>query len=283
MKQQCCLFSMKLADYTHTHITMSSDEKRSTIYWNKAGQALLSPELQHVGIENIQQLPPVADAEPNATRIRQLFEQLIQVPKTTFPDTTIAIHPSAAFAVTLAARNILRRKEQEALHTSYRVVCLQDQFASAVYPWQDICKETSSEESNSRIRVRMDVVQRNDKEYDAWTRAILEKLGDSESDPILAVCLPPLHWSDGTLIDLKLIGSVCKQKKVPFIVDATQGEVQQWPCLSSLWSSCLTTQVSFFSPTHSRRSISHQCQKDSANHARLQRSQVAARASRNVS
>jgi selenocysteine lyase/cysteine desulfurase len=35
----------------------------------------------------------------------------------------------------------------------------------------------------------MDVVQCNDKEYNAWTRGILEKLGDTESDPILAVCI----------------------------------------------------------------------------------------------
>ena len=38
----------------------------------------------------------------------------------------------------------------------------------------------------------------------------------------MAACLPPLHWSDGTLLDLEIIGNVCQQQNIPLIIDATQ-------------------------------------------------------------
>ena len=200
----------------------NSSNTDKMIYLNNAGQAPLSKEVQKVGVDAIGKHPADDCVKDCQDDIRQLFEKLIQVPSSQNAN-TVAIHPSAAFAVTLAARNILRLKNDDGLHSVYRVVVVEDQHASAVYPWKDIVEETGSENSNSRIQVKIHTVQRNDKEYDGWTRAILETLSD-ETTPILAVCLPPLHWSDGTLIDLKLIGTVCKQKKVPLIVDATQGE-----------------------------------------------------------
>jgi selenocysteine lyase/cysteine desulfurase len=171
--------------------------------------------------------------EESSTTVRKMLGHLPNA------ESTIAIMPSTAFAVTLAARNIQRLlaekqkqqlEEEEDVGSSaangtrrFRILVLQDQFDSAIYPWQQICKESNG-------LIRLEVVE-HPTEYDGWTRSILEKLssssssddnGNTSNDPFLAACLPPLHWSDGSIIDLKVIGSVCRKQKIPLIVDATQ-------------------------------------------------------------
>eukprot|EP00529_Nitzschia_sp_RCC80_P023573 CAMPEP_0113492522 /NCGR_PEP_ID=MMETSP0014_2-20120614/28123_1 /TAXON_ID=2857 /ORGANISM="Nitzschia sp." /LENGTH=458 /DNA_ID=CAMNT_0000386363 /DNA_START=92 /DNA_END=1468 /DNA_ORIENTATION=- /assembly_acc=CAM_ASM_000159 len=223
------------------------------VYFNNAGQAPLAPDVQNVGCEMVRTHPGMAHlkAQSAASRVRTLFSRLVEVLPTEkvgqtasesttvrkmlgdhsleTEDSTIAIMPSTGFAVTLAARNIQRLlllKEKDAENDTsskkYRILVLQDQFDSAIYPWQQICKESDG-------KVRLDIVDKPT-EYDGWTRSILEKLSTSAAegdggdggDPFLAVCLPPVHWSDGSLIDLKIIGQVCRKQKIPFIVDATQ-------------------------------------------------------------
>jgi selenocysteine lyase/cysteine desulfurase len=51
-----------------------------------------------------------------------------------------------------------------------------------------------------------------------WIDAILSR----SDDTIVAACLPPLHWSDGSLLDLVLIGDACRHSNIPLIVDSTQ-------------------------------------------------------------
>jgi selenocysteine lyase/cysteine desulfurase len=58
-----------------------------------------------------------------------------------------------------------------------------------------------------------------------WTETIVKAL----TEDVLVACLPPLHWSDGALIDLKQIGEICRQKNILLIVDATQA-VGIMPC-----------------------------------------------------
>ena len=229
------------------------DTADGLVYFNNAGQAPLAPDVQNVGCEMVRTHPGIAHAraQSSANQVRQLFSRLIEVlpaekvgqtasESTTVrkmlgehletEDSTIAVMPSTGFAVTLAARNIQRllkeKEEEEAKEIDdnlkkYRILVLQDQFDSAIYPWQQICKESNG-------KVRLEIIDKPT-EYDGWTRSILEKLstssaggGGGDGDPFLAVCLPPLHWSDGSLIDLKTIGQVCRKQKIPFIVDATQ-------------------------------------------------------------
>jgi selenocysteine lyase/cysteine desulfurase len=124
--------------------------------------------------------------------------------------TEIAIMPSTAFAITLAARNVQRMILAKG--SRGKILLLQDQFESAVYPWQQICEESGGS-------VSLEIVPHPDpKEEDGWTKAILDRIDES----ILATCLPPLHWSNGALIDLEGIGAECRRHGVALIVDATQ-------------------------------------------------------------
>lgn len=214
-------------------------------YFNHASQAPLSPDAQKLGIELLQASPwehTDNDLNPtyNQARVRTLFALLIDdvdidkndnedAKDLTDADTgsRIAMFPSTAFAITLAARNVIEhRKKREDCAGAGRILVLQDQFDSAIYPWQQMCNE-------SKGQITLDIVGYPDDDLDessfspsmsGWTRAILEKL-DSNHDgrEIVAACLPPLHWSDGTLIDLEAIGAVCRDRNIPLIVDATQG------------------------------------------------------------
>ena len=111
--------------------------------------------------------------------------------------------PSTAFAITLAANNIIRNSTRQ----QEKVLLLQDQMCSAVYPW----------EQNGAFA--LDILQYPTTQG-GWTEAVLDRL--ENDDDITVACLPPLHWADGALLDLESIGTACRARNVKLIVDATQ-------------------------------------------------------------
>lgn len=174
--------------------------KRRTIYLNNAASARLSPEVQQAGIDHIHDL--FLPDEKEGPMIRKHFAQLIGA-----NPSRIAIMPSTAFAITLAATNLIRAESRGA------ILLMEDQFNSAVFPWQSMCHKSNG-------KVRLHIVQRPEATSETWTDRILKALADVPD--ILVVCLPPLHWSDGSLVDLNRISDTCSSQKIPFIVDATQ-------------------------------------------------------------
>ena len=173
----------------------------------------------------------------------------------------IALMPSTAFAMTLAAHNILRhphvtphddasiqssnkswkrsmirkRQSSSSVPQSYKILVLQDQYPSAIYPWQELIhqhnnnnnnpKNTSSH-SNNNIHWSLHVVPypqdtRHDNSVVSWTDLILEHLHHLEHT-IRVVALPPVHWATGQRIDLAIIGDYCAHHQQHLIVDATQ-------------------------------------------------------------
>jgi selenocysteine lyase/cysteine desulfurase len=224
--------------------TLADNEPTKTIdpsvhYFNNAAQAPLSQAVQKLGVELIRADPwsPIDDNHSgpySQAQIRNLFATLIDCEddeNEDNPGSRIAMVPSTAFAVTLAARNILacRRKQQNNFAIGGgggRILLLQDQFDSAVYPWQQVCDESNG-------AVALEIVGHPDDEDtndgdggdgpSGWTKAVLDTLEGSADDEIIAACLPPLHWSNGTLLDLEAIGAVCRERNIPLIVDATQG------------------------------------------------------------
>lgn len=200
-------------------LTMSADPK-DVIYLNNAGQAWLDPEVQDVGRQMVSYPPyfhPPADV-PN--KIRQLFAKLIQAS----PE-EIAIVPSTSFAITIAAKNIQRlhcnhhhyqKSESSNCGVRNKILLLQDQMCSAVYPWQDICDQTE----NSGNPLSLQVVPRP-KMGEGWTEAVLTQLSASANE-VLVACLPPLHWSDGAIVDLERIAPVCRNNNIILMIDATQ-------------------------------------------------------------
>lgn len=112
----------------------------------------------------------------------------------------IAIHPSAAYGIATAAKNINLRKGS-------RVIVIEGQFPSNVYAWQNLANASGAE-----------IVQiKRPKDYD-WTREILAAIDERTS----LAALPPCHWTDGSLIDLAKISVALKDVNALFVVDATQ-------------------------------------------------------------
>eukprot|EP00854_Cymbomonas_tetramitiformis_P008228 gene8228-9778_t len=102
-----------------------------------------------------------------------------------------------------AAKNIRMEPGQ-------RAVVLQNQMASNVLPWQDLCKRCGGE---------LHVVPRPEN-YD-WSAAVLREL-NRLGKQVAVVALPNVHWTDGSHIDLELIGARCLELSIPLMVDLTQ-------------------------------------------------------------
>jgi selenocysteine lyase/cysteine desulfurase len=178
---------------------MSGDDGK-IVYLNNAAMARLHPDVKKAGIQAI--TDPMHHDNTVATSIRMHFATLIEA-----SSDTIAIMPSTAFAVTLAAKNL----EQQLVGPG-KILVLQDQMCSAVYPWQDVC-----DRSNGKLT--LDIVPYPDNTT-TWTDLVLERL---QTGTVVAACLPPLHWADGALLDLDAIGEACRSRDgIPLIVDATQ-------------------------------------------------------------
>lgn len=187
--------------------------KEDVIYLNHAGQAWLDSEVQALGQSILSKPPFEMHGEEDQAKIRQLYATLIGDQAS-----NIAMMPSTAFATTLVAWNIQRSYlESGGTATKNKILLLRDQFSSAVYPWQEICDESSNGLSLKIVPYPTD--------EQGWTEAVLAEL----TDDVFCTCLPPLHWSDGALLDLKAIGTVCHEKNIFYMVDATQA-VGIMPC-----------------------------------------------------
>ncbi|KAL3925352.1 MAG: hypothetical protein SGILL_000461 [Bacillariaceae sp.] len=200
------------------------------IYLNNAGKAILDPEVVDVGHSMVNQPPFVHPPPDLQDRIRSLFSQLIHAD----PD-EIAIVPSTAFAITMAAKNIQRLhlrhvqqiQQDQASCTNTntklrtKILLLQDQMCSAVYPWQQICDESRIDDRTSANPLSLHVVPSPKEQSGGWTEAILSELS-MQADQILVACLPPLHWSDGSLVNLNDIAPICHNNDIVLVLDATQ-------------------------------------------------------------
>lgn len=197
-----------------------SEVDHPVLYFNNAAQARLSPSVREAGIAQINKTPwdlrsPDTDY---VQQIRELYAQLIG----TF-STNVSIAPSTAFAISMAAMNVERTliNMQQGEETGGRILVLQNQYDSAVYPWQDLCER----HAGWTIQV-VEYPEDSDDNNHNWTESVMRALQDEDSSknpPIRVACLPPLHWSSGMLVNLEIIGAYCKQHNILLIVDGTQG------------------------------------------------------------
>lgn len=174
------------------------------VYLNNAGQAPFSEAIQAAGIEALQRPPWKRHADDDQAKIRSLFASLIQADDSS----RIAIMPSTAFAITLAANNVTRNRN------GGKVLLLQDQMCSAVYPW-----EQRQDVGDGTTTLSLEILP-YPTTSGGWTEAVLQRI--NTYNDIVAACLPQLHWADGAMLDLQEIGAACRARNVLLIVDATQ-------------------------------------------------------------
>jgi len=126
---------------------------------------------------------------------RALFASLVNA-----APTDIAVIPSVSYGIALAARNI-------PVEAGQTLVVLQDQFPSNIYSWLRLARSHGAE--------IVSVPRPSDSN---WTPAVL----DAISSRTAVAALPHCHWTDGTLIDLKVIGKKCRACGTALVVDGTQ-------------------------------------------------------------
>ena len=167
-------------------------------YFNNSGKTPLPLSVQEAGQKSLQQEANPWSSQSSCTdEIRASFSQIIHA-----SCSDIAIVPSTGFAMTLVAHNLHRIGKLK----HKRVLIIQDEMSSEVYAWQE-------------VEVEFVIVPHPETEG-GWTEMILQML-QSHQD-IDVCCVPQVHWSDGSYIDLKLIGHYCDKHDITFVVDGTQ-------------------------------------------------------------
>lgn len=112
----------------------------------------------------------------------------------------VALINSVSFGIAQAAQVLAPRRGS-------RILTLAEQFPSNVYPWQAVAKRRSLE--------MVTVARPHDGN---WTDAILARLDNG----VAIAAMPQCHWTDGSLIDLEVVGEACRQHGVALVLDVTQ-------------------------------------------------------------
>lgn len=126
---------------------------------------------------------------------RALAAQLIN----TVPD-NVAIVPSVSYGLQIAANNLPLSAEGE-------VLILEEQFPSNVYAWREKTAKTGG-----KINVVARPFHRD------WTAAVLEAIGPQTE----IIALPAVHWTDGSVIDLEVIGMAGRAVGAKLVLDLSQ-------------------------------------------------------------
>lgn len=220
---ECC----GINDYFSLPTTDTLPSNKGVVYFNNAGKVPLPPLVEAVGRRALlgesrpweevkrrslsQSSPSFLSLQSTVQEVRNLFACLINAP---LGGHSIAICPSAGFAITMTARNAYCTG---ILEPNDVVLVLQDGMSSEVYGWQDVADILVVELNGGDE----DEDENNSEHYNDWTKSILNAIRSSQRR-VSVVCVPPLHWSDGSLIDLKAVGDACKKIDALFVVDATQ-------------------------------------------------------------
>ncbi|HSH70982.1 MAG TPA: aminotransferase class V-fold PLP-dependent enzyme [Deferrisomatales bacterium] len=112
----------------------------------------------------------------------------------------IAVVPSVSYGVGVAAANL-------PVPVGSRILVLEDQFPSNVYPWRAVARARSAE-----VRT---VPRPADGD---WTAAVMEHLDDR----VAVAALPHCHWTDGGLVDLARVSRRCRELGAALCLDLTQ-------------------------------------------------------------
>ncbi len=173
-------------------------------YLNCAYMSPISKRVEEAGILGMQakRVPSLiepADFFDDCNDIRALFGRLVNAD----PE-RIAVIPSASYGLAIAARNTR-------LEGGQNIVIAADQFPSNVYSWLRKARESGAE-------LRVVSARDGGRRHEGWNSRFLEAIDDATA----VVALGQVHWTDGTLFNLKEIGARARETGAAFIIDGTQ-------------------------------------------------------------
>lgn len=173
-------------------------------YLNCAYMSPLLKRAEEAGIRGIRRKRFPAEIAPedffrDADRARSLFARLIGSAE----PGRVAILPAVSYGISAAVRNL-------EVSPGQNVVLAAEQFPSNVLPWRRLRDETG-------VSIRTI-------EADGAPRGaqLNERLLEAIDGDTAAVGLGPVHWTDGTRLDLEAIGGRAREVGSALIVDGTQ-------------------------------------------------------------
>jgi selenocysteine lyase/cysteine desulfurase len=143
---------------------------------------------------------PTSDFFTEAALVKAKFGKLINA-----ASEQIAIIPSASYGLANAIQNIPVNIGNTALVVSH-------EFPSGYYAIEKWCKQ------HHKVLKCINAPNETAIVGEAWNDEILNSITDDTS----AVVISSVHWTNGTVFNLKAIGEKCKQHQALFIVDGTQ-------------------------------------------------------------
>ncbi len=177
-----------------------------TTYLNAAYMSPQLRELTSIGQESLARKEKPWSLSANdffdpTNEVRILFSNLVNC---RMPE-QVALTPSVSYAMANVAKNLSGKSKKS-------ILLLEEQFPSNYYPWERLAAQ---EGYNIEI-VKAPVTGFSRGEE--WSDRIMEML----KDDVLAICLPHVHWSDGTVFRLKDICRRAREHDIFVIVDGTQ-------------------------------------------------------------
>lgn len=134
------------------------------------------------------------------TRSRELFASLINAKSYH----SVSILPSVSYGTAIVAKNLKARKGQN-------IVSVVDEFPSNIYAWR--------EHLENGVEMKL-IAPKSDSLSHAqdWNDAICEAINENTA----LVIISTIHWTDGTVFDLKRIAASAKKVGAMFVLDGTQ-------------------------------------------------------------
>jgi selenocysteine lyase/cysteine desulfurase len=164
----------------------------------QAGIASLAARASPIGLTSQDFFEP-------AERARRLCAQLVNAD----PE-RVAFVPTVAYATAIVAKNLRPKSGQN-------VVMLGDMFPSNVYAWRN-WRSHNVEMRTVFAPAAPWTSPAGASQAALWNDAVVRAI---DSNTVL-VAVEPGHWTDGTLFDLEMIGTRCREVGAAFVVDATQ-------------------------------------------------------------
>ena len=133
--------------------------------------------------------------------LKSLFAQLIDVEE----PNRIVLNPSASYGIANVVNNIILQSTDE-------VLIIDEQFPSNYYSWKKL-----TDKYNASLKfVKAPEVQQDKGKH--WNKAILAAI----SKKTAVVSMGQVHWSNGTLFDLKSIRQKTREHNALLIIDGCQ-------------------------------------------------------------
>ncbi len=179
---------------------------KDCVYLNGAYMSPLLRKAEISGILGIRQKRQPNDISidhffDTLERARGLFAQLIHTARIA----QCVVVPSVSYAMANAAQNIPLRRGQ-------KILMIREQFPSNYYSWTRRATEVGAELVVVAEQYSNDLISKN------LSISLLEAIDEQTA----IVCIPQVHWSDGSIIDLRAISQKVHQYGGYLVVDGTQ-------------------------------------------------------------